>query len=233
MAIVRLEPSSRAYLGELGEAPADRVVLPSLVHLDGHQVVSRPHHLGDELVERVLGARQWGNGDAERRDHRGDVRRGEWIRRLHDRLPQLEPVVVAALEPLDVHQSVANLDGGVAREREQVDLVAFVDAAGGEFREAGVRLPEALAERPPLPARHDRRRGHQSSSPTIEPRYRARSRPAPEVSGPTPDLRGSARRGTRYRESGASIGSVHADRWSGCRATTGACCVATCWRASR
>ncbi len=164
-------------------------MLPLLVHRDGGQVVTRTDHLGDELVECVLGARERGNGSAERLEHRGGIRRREWIRRLHDRLPLLEPVVVRALEPLDVHQPVANLDGGVADTRQEIDLVALLHALGSERGETAVGLTELVAERPPLPARHDR--GHHApAAPRVFAKYSSALRVfvscSPETSTPLP-----------------------------------------------
>src|SRR5262249_8196090 len=50
---------------------------------------------------------------------------------------------------------VANLHRGVALGREDVGLVALLDAFGGERREALLGGPEADAEPAPLPARDD------------------------------------------------------------------------------
>ena len=60
-----------------------------------------------------------------------DVPTAEGKLGLQDRLPSLEPVVVDLPQCLDVEQRVADLDR-VARRRDQVDLVGFLDAGRAE-----------------------------------------------------------------------------------------------------
>ena len=103
-----------SYLGQLRQAAADRVVLAPLVHGDRKQIGVRLDELCEELGERVLGARERGRLGRERRHHLGDLRRGQRFGRLQDGLPLLEPVLVHGLQPLDVHEAFADLDGGVA-----------------------------------------------------------------------------------------------------------------------
>ena len=73
----------------------------------------------------------------------------------------------------------ANLDRRVTLEREQIDLVALLDALGSECAEADVGLPEPLAEGTPFPPWHRHRAGRASLGGT---RLRAH-RPASFVPG--------------------------------------------------
>src|SRR6185312_8386440 len=61
-------------------------------------------------------------------------------------------------QDLDVHQVVADLDV-VAGAADQVDLVALLDAAGGQRGEPRLGDAEPAPERPPLPPRDDARHG--------------------------------------------------------------------------
>ena len=153
-----------------------------LVHFDRPQAAVRAHDVVDELLERVGLARERGRADAEDRCQRGDVARRQREGRLHDGSPLLEAVLVHGLELLHVHEAAAHLHRGVALEREQVDLVAFLHPVRLHGAEAFVCLAERLAERAPLPARHDpcetgaslcdwRLRCHRSSSPTSCAKY--------------------------------------------------------------
>ncbi len=144
-----------SYLGALCHAAADGVVLALLVHSDREQVRARPDDLVDELVERVCGAGERRTLDPERHEHREHLLCGKRVGRFHDGLPLLETILVHGLELLHIHETVANLDGGVAAQREQVDLVALLDPLRPLAREPRVGLAEALTEGAPLPAGND------------------------------------------------------------------------------
>ena len=132
---------------ELGHAAADRVALPSLVHLDGEQRRVRRDDLREQLFGRVLAALERRCVDIEGGQHRSDVGRRDREARLHDREPLLQAVVVDVLETLDVHQLVANLHGAVhAADGEQIELVALLDAFRRRARRSG-RQPARSARR--------------------------------------------------------------------------------------
>ena len=90
--------------------------------------------------------------DAQRSEHDPGVGRRDRQRRLHDRLPQLEAVVVDLFEVLDVHEAVADLHRVDALRREQVGLVALHDALGLDRAEPLLGPAEPLTERSPFPA---------------------------------------------------------------------------------
>ena len=76
---------------------------------------------------------------------------------LHRGRPLLEPISADPLAPLDVHQLVANLDGGIASRRQQVELVALLHALHRQRREAILRGAGRLTEQSPLPPPGSRR----------------------------------------------------------------------------
>jgi hypothetical protein len=117
------------------------------------QVVARAHDLIEELGERVRQARERRQRiHAQSEEHGADVCRGERERNLHHRNPLLEPVVVHALQMLDVHQLVAHLDGVAAPHGQQVELVALLHGLRGQRSELRLGGSEAFAECTPLPA---------------------------------------------------------------------------------
>ena len=142
-AIVRRDALPGANLGDLRHAAADRVVVAPLVDLDRKQAGASAPRAPRSSWSSVYSLRRDRRAlDAERLEHRGDVVAAEREGRLEDRLPLLEPVVVHALEQLDVQLRVADLDRGVARSREQVDLVALLDLLRLESGEAIVGVAE-------------------------------------------------------------------------------------------
>ena len=94
-------------------------------------------------------------GRAQRLQHEAHVGRRQREGGLQHGHPLLEPVFVDALEALDVHQPAADLHGGIAVGREQVEVVALLDPVRCERVEAALGRPEALAEGAPLPARDE------------------------------------------------------------------------------
>jgi hypothetical protein len=101
--------------------------------------------------------------DRERRQYRLDI--GDRHRKagLQDRLPLLEPVLVDALELLQVQQAAAHLDRRVARDREQVEIVALLLEVCSQLTEAGLGASKVLAEGAPLPPGCDPRARRLSS----------------------------------------------------------------------
>ena len=93
-----------SQLRELRHAASDREARPPLVHPDRQQVGARLDDLGNELIERVLAALEHSGRRAERLEHRSDLDPRHRKRRLHDRSPLLEAVVVDTLQALDVHE---------------------------------------------------------------------------------------------------------------------------------
>jgi len=126
-----------------------------LVHGHGGESRVRSYHLVDQLLERVRVARELRGGEAEGVQHGPEVAGGEREHAFEHGTPLLEPVAVDGFEPLHVHQAVADLHGGVALLREQVELVALLHALGLAQVEEALGGAEALAERAPLPARDD------------------------------------------------------------------------------
>ena len=152
----------RAQLGELGHRAADGYVPAPLVHVDREQLGSRVDELAEELLERVLGSLERVL-DRERRQHRLDIGSRHRKAGLQHGLPLLEPVLVDALELLHVQQPAAHLDRRVARDREQVQVIALLLELGRQLTEAGLGVPEALAEGAPLPPGCDPRARRLSS----------------------------------------------------------------------
>ena len=93
------------------------------------QEAARRRELLRELLETVGRAVQRGRREPQRLEHAGHVGGGERESRLHHGGPLLEPVVVHGAQHLDVHQRVPDLDV-LAGPRQQVELVALLDAAG-------------------------------------------------------------------------------------------------------
>ena len=135
--------------------PRELVVDTPLVHGDVCEGGIRTHELGHQLLEGVRVARELRAGNAERIQHQRDVRRGERERGLQHGAPLLEPVAVDGLEPLHVHQVVADLDRGVALLGQEIQLVALLHHLGLALAEKALGGAEALAERAPLPAGDD------------------------------------------------------------------------------
>jgi hypothetical protein len=100
----------------------------------------------------------------ERLQHRLDIgsryRKGD----LQDGLPLLEPVLVDALEPFQVQPPAAYLDRLVARDREQVQVVALLLELRRQLPEPGLCVAEALSEGAPLPPGCSRARRFSSRS---------------------------------------------------------------------
>jgi hypothetical protein len=126
----------------------------SLVDGDGQKVRVLAHDL-DELLDLVVIAHERCGVDAQLGEQRGDVGRGDRELRLRDGPPLLQPVVVDLLEALHVQHPASNLDARLAATRDDVLLVAFAHARWLERGQPLFRLPECLAERPPLPPRDD------------------------------------------------------------------------------
>ena len=143
------------HLRQLGHAVAEAVVDAPLVHGHRGESRARSNHLVHQLLERVGLARELRDRDAERAQHGPEVVGAEREEALEHGTPLLEPVAVDGFEPLHVHQAVADLDGGVALLREQVELVALLHALGLAQVEEPLGGAEALAEGAPLPARDD------------------------------------------------------------------------------
>ena len=139
-----------AQLGELGHCTADGHVPAPLVHLDREQVGARVDDVAEQLIERVLGSRER-HVDAEHLEDRLDLSCVQREPGLQHRLPLLQPVLVDTLKLLHVHPTAAHLDRRVARDREQVEIVALLLDVRGQLTEKGLGVTEALAERPPLP----------------------------------------------------------------------------------
>src|SRR5262249_5777341 len=135
---------------------------------------------------------------------------------LHDRSPLLEAVGVDLLQRFDVHELVSDLDVGVAVRREQVQLVALLHVAWRELAESAVRIAEACAECPPLPARDDHFHGllsreHQQRR-TADHRESMPGRPTRRM----PGRRGEGARATR---SSRCASKAHGCAASECYAT--------------
>ena len=126
-----------------------------LVHGNRGESRVRLDHLGDQLLERVRLSRELRYRDTERAEHGLHVGSAEREEALEHGTPLLEPVAVDGLEPLHVHQAVADLHGGVALLREHIELVALLHALGLAQVEKALGGAEALAEGAPLPARDD------------------------------------------------------------------------------
>jgi hypothetical protein len=165
-------PVLGSQLGELRHAASDREAHAFLVHAEQQHVRARPQDPTDELIDGVLRALDVGGRRAERLGHRDDIGPCEWERRLHHRPPLLEPVVVDALQALDVHQPVANLDRRLASEPEQVLLIAHLRWRGSERSQPAFGGAEPFGEHAPFPARDDRL-GHSLSNARPQPVLRA------------------------------------------------------------
>ena len=81
----------------------------------------------------------------KRLQHLRRVGRRKWKARLHDRGPLLQTVRVDLPQHLDVHQSIADLHI-VAGAGQQINLVAFLNAARRELCQPRLGLPEVPAK---------------------------------------------------------------------------------------
>ena len=137
-AIVRAEPCVGPHLGQLRHAAADRVALPPLVHRDGAQVVARLDHARRGARRACTRcARAPGRRRRARRAPRATSAAESGNAAFMTGFHCSSPSSFDALELLDVHQPVANLDRRVARAREQVDLVALLNPLGRRARRSG------------------------------------------------------------------------------------------------
>ena len=162
----RRAPRPVPHLGELGHRSRRRCsARAACAPRRRARVGLRLDDLVDEL-RRACTRRARASG-RRRRARRAPSRRrraASGNTRLQHRLPLLEPVVVDALEPLHVHQPVADLDRRVARDREQVELVALLHALRRQRGRGGCSAsPKLVAEGAPLPARDDPRARRLSS----------------------------------------------------------------------
>jgi hypothetical protein len=127
----------------------------TLVHRNGGESRVGSDNLADQLLERVGLARELPGGDTERAEHDLEVGSVERERALEHRAPLLEPAAVDGLEPLHVHQALANLHRSVALLREEVELVTLLHPLRLAQAEDALGGAEALAEGAPLPPRDD------------------------------------------------------------------------------
>ena len=123
----------------------------------------RPHELVDELVERVLARVERRTGTPSAASTAPTSAAASGNAAFSDRHPLLEPVVVDVLEPLDVHQPVADLDGRVARparagraRRSPRSARARARRSGRRRRRSGRRTSATPSDRrPPAPGSRD------------------------------------------------------------------------------
>ena len=123
--------------------------------------------LVEELGQRVGGPRQASGRAGEAPRTRPSTSAAvEREAGLEDRLPPFEAVAVDLAKNLDVDELGADLDV-VTVLGQQVELVTLLDARRCQAGQHRVRRAERRPERPPLPARDDRR----------QPQHLNRSRP--------------------------------------------------------
>ena len=137
----------------------------ALVDVDGVHAALGSGEQRQELVERVgldVGRRR---AHAQRGADLLGLAARQRERLLHGRPPLLEAGLVDVLEQLDVHETGADLDGGVRARRQQIDLAALLRQLRLEGGDGFVGRPELRAERAPLPPRDDGRHDAVPSSP--------------------------------------------------------------------
>ncbi len=149
----------RVEVRQLDHAFVDPVAHPVLVETDDVQLGRRDDEVA-QLEELVFGAVERRHRDLETREQCPDVVRAHRERCLHHRPPQLEALAGHAFEPLHVHQAAAQLGRRVVVVRQDVELVALLDADGVEGAEHPLGRFEVVAERAPLPAWDDLLVGH-------------------------------------------------------------------------
>ena len=143
-------------VGQLAHAVVDRVADASLV--DGHDQDRSAglDELAEKLGQRVGGAGQAREGLVKRLEDGRHISDAEREARLEDGLPPFEAIAIGLAKHLDVDELGSDLDV-VTVLGQQVELVTLLDRPRCQAGQHRLRRAERRPERPPLPARDDRR----------------------------------------------------------------------------
>ena len=149
-------PAPGPQLRQLRHTAPNHETHPLLAHPQHQHIRARPQNLTDKLINRVPRAPKVAHRHAKHLNHRDDIGPRQRERRLHHRPPQLKPVIIDALQALDVHHPVANLHRRLTSEPEHIHLIAHPRRPGAKRNQPALDRAEPPGEHAPLPTRNDR-----------------------------------------------------------------------------